>query len=90
MHTRAERRRQRYVKGMRRVKDNRQWRETYGRQTLEEAGICFAQDTSKKFRKAFSRLADTPQICSCMMCGNKRRWAGPAHSELRAKLCHTE
>lgn len=29
------------------------------------------------------RHAVTPHPCSCLMCGNRRRWAGPTRQELK-------
>jgi hypothetical protein len=83
-HTRAERRWFRYVKGMRRLKADRQEHSPYGTKTLEETCDCFAPKESKAFGKIFSRFADTPKPCSCISCGNKRHLEGPTIQERRA------
>ena len=82
-HTRAERRWFRYVKGTRRLKADRNEHRTYGQKTLEETCDCFAEKTSKAFGRIFSRLADTPTVCSGYCCGNRRRTEGPPASERR-------
>ncbi len=34
--------------------------------------------------KAMARFKEQPQVCSCMGCGNARRYEGPTLQELRA------
>lgn len=84
-HTRAERRWFRYVKGMRRLKADRQEHSSYGTKTLEETCACFGQEGTREFGKLFSRFADTPKVCSGYCCGNRRRLEGDSIGELRAK-----
>ena len=75
-HTRAERRWFRYVKGMRRLREDRQQHSTFGQQTLEEASACFADRSSKEFGRIFARLADYPKVCGGYCCANPRRVMG--------------
>ena len=75
-HTRAERRWFRYVKGMRRLKQDRMEHSPYGQQTLEETCPCFGQPGTKEYGRTFSRFADTPAVCSGPCCGNPRKWYG--------------
>ena len=36
--------------------------------------------------KRLAQAVDTPKPCSCMMCGNARKHAGPTMQERRAEL----
>lgn len=73
-HTRAERRWFRQVKGMRRLREDKQQHQPYGQRTLEETCDCFAQPGSEAFGRVFARFADTPKGCSFACCGNPRKW----------------
>lgn len=84
-HTRAERRWFREVKGMRRLKADRNEHHTYGQHTLEETCACFAPKNSKEFGRLFSRFADTPKLCSRYCCGNRRPHEGAPHNEQKHK-----
>lgn len=73
-HTRAERRWFREVKGLRRLREDKQQHKIFGQEKLEEACECFAQPGSKGYGRIFSRFADTPKRCSFICCGNPRKW----------------
>jgi len=76
----AWRRHQRYVHGMRRL---RQDRAEHGADTTCD---CFNQDATHGRGAVFDRFADHPQTCSGPCCGNRRRWEGPSRQELRAAI----
>lgn len=76
MRTRAERRWTRNVKAWRRIKEDR----AQHAQT-SYACPCFGDEDPKIWGRTFSRFADTPQLCSCWMCGNQRRHHGPTLAE---------
>lgn len=82
---RAQNRYNRYVKGMRRVKDDRN---THGTEGLNDPRVyqceCFSDDVSKGRGWTFSKFADTPHPCSCWMCSINRRHYGLHLNELRA------
>jgi hypothetical protein len=82
-HSRAERRWFRFVKGMRRLREDKQEHKPYGKETLQEVCNCFKPKNSKEYGVIFSRFADTPQRCSCYGCGNRRQYEGPTVQELR-------
>ena len=73
--TKADRRFQRYVHGMRRI------REDCAQHGADHRCLCFSCDG-----RTFSRFADTPKSCSCSLgCGNPRRhWGDVTRQELRA------
>ena len=75
-HTRAERRWFRYVKGMRRLREDRQEHSPTGQETLEEACPCFRPQGTKEFGRIFARFADYPKVCGGICCGNPRRYMG--------------
>lgn len=87
-HTRAERRWFREVKGMRRLKSDRNEHRIRGQQTLEETCACFAQPGTEEFGRIFSRFADTPTRCSGYCCGNRRKLEGESISERRHKTAY--
>ena len=43
-----------------------------------------AAEKREAHEKAWERLADHLQSCSCWMCGNQRKWHGPRPQEARA------
>ena len=49
----------------------------------EHAALRFAYDRSQD-PVAVGRRARTPQLCSCLGCGNARRHLGPTRQERRA------
>lgn len=70
MRTRAERRWFRFVKGMRRLKEDRQQHTGTWRTDCP----CWAEEAGIGRGRVFARFADTPKQCSCWMCGNPRRY----------------
>ncbi len=78
MRTYDERRHNRYVKGMRRLREDRQ---QHGASRLCS---CFDADASSGRGAVFDRFADTPQLCSSWCCGNQRKVSGPTRQERRA------
>lgn len=71
MRTRAERRYSRYVKKMRRLREN--WAQHAAqrfRDPLREPCPCTYD------AKTMAMFADTPRRCSCWLCGNLRRVYG--------------
>lgn len=69
----AERRWNRYVKGMRRIREDR------AQHGNDHSCACF--ETSGR-GAIFARFADHPQLCSSC-CGNRRKWEGPTRQERR-------
>lgn len=65
--TRSERRHFRHVKGLRRLIEDR------NQHYQESSCPCLADDARKGHGKIFARMADYPQVCSCLGCGNPRR-----------------
>ena len=84
---RAERHRERHLKGMRRVHEDR----------AQHAGLdglggryqcaCFEADGHGK---RFAQFADHPQLCSSACCGNARQVSGPTLAERRNELVLSE
>jgi hypothetical protein len=69
----AGRQRARYVKGIRRIREDR------AEHGSDHSCPCFRPDG-----RTFDRFADTPAICSGPCCGNPRRWWGtPSIQEQR-------
>lgn len=71
MRSRNDRRWFRYVKGMRRLKIDRN-------QHTGDFGLecpCFDDDAGKGRGRVFARFADYPKACGCYMCANPRRGA---------------
>lgn len=76
----SERRHNRKVKGMRRVREDRA--EHGGRETLCE---CFSPETDRGRGAVFATFADHPKVCSnpgC--CGNPRKRGEITNQEKRA------
>lgn len=69
-----ERKHNRYVKGMRRIKEDR------AQHGNDHRCPCFAANGRGK---VFSDFADNPQMCSSC-CGNLRKWEGDTRQERRA------
>jgi len=87
MRNQAYRRFKRFVKGMRRIKEDRQ---QHGNDRSCE---CFSVDAEQGKGKTFARFADTPKNCSCTMCGSPRKWAkgkeALTRQEMRANETHS-
>jgi hypothetical protein len=76
--TRAERRYNRYIKGMRRIREDR------AEHGSDLGCSCFDPDG-----KVFARFADHPKQCSSWCCGNPRRHYGAVtRQEQRAATTH--
>lgn len=74
----ARRRYSRYVKGMRRIKEDRM---EHGDSRVCS---CFDPEVDRARGRTFSYFADNPQLCSRWCCGNQRRMYGPTRQEKRA------
>lgn len=73
--TKLERRRARYLKGMRRIHEDRAEHGT------DRSCPCF---TANGRGRVFARFADHPKVCSGPCCGNPRRhWREPTVHERR-------
>jgi len=70
VRTRAYRRFKRFVKGMRRIKEDRQ---QHGN---DRSCLCFSVDAEHGRGKTFARFADTPNPCNCAACRNPRSGKG--------------
>lgn len=75
-----ERRWNRYIKGIRRVREDRM---EHGGSKFGLACPCFGDEVTHGRGAIFDRFADTPQVCSTC-CGNRRQWEGPSRQERRA------
>lgn len=73
---RSIRRHNRYLKGLKRLKEDRN---QHGR---DLSCPCFEEQAGHGRGKIFARFADYPQICSCNMCGNPRRILGSQKTRL--------
>jgi hypothetical protein len=73
-----ERKHKRFVKGMKRIKEDRA---QHGR---DHSCPCFSQQASRGKGAEFARFADTPKVCSnSTCCGNPREVDGPTRQEIR-------
>jgi len=65
------RRIERRIKGMRPLRQDRAQHAGW-----ETHCACLGDEAGQGRGRAFARFADYPQVCSCPMCGNRRRWWG--------------
>jgi hypothetical protein len=72
-----ERKHNRFVKGMRRLKEDRQ------EHTFDKSCPCFSKEAGNGRGAVFARFADYPQTCSSWCCGNQRKVQGPTRQEVR-------
>lgn len=68
--TRTERRYQRYVKGIRRIREDR------AQHGNDHGCLCFERDAQRGRGEVFAYFADTPTRCSSYCCGNPRKHFG--------------
>lgn len=79
MRSYDERRHNRKVKGLRRVREDR------AQHGADTSCPCFADEVTRGRGAEFARFADTPKACSDpFCCGNTRKVYGPTRQERRA------
>lgn len=51
--------------------------------------LCVKKDKVLTYLVKSNKSLHTPKLCSCYLCGNKRKYFGPKHSEVKRKLRYT-